>query len=221
MSQLVSAIAQELGPGALASIGASVGASEQQTQAVLAAALPALVAGMARNTAQPEGADALANALDRDHGPNLMASLGPLAATLLGASGGGGTSSGSSSGGLGSLLGALALGGDHGGARALNGAGILGHLLGGDQPAVTDNVGRAAGLDAATVMKLLVALAPVVMSALGTVKQQQGLDAAGVAQLVQQEHQELAGAAPAEPHGLDLASVAGAVLRSGLLSKLF
>ncbi|HRH01091.1 MAG TPA: DUF937 domain-containing protein, partial [Polyangiaceae bacterium] len=122
---------------------------------------------------------------------------------------------------LGGLLGALASSGGHGGARALNGAGILGHILGGNQGAVTENVSRASGVDAATALRLLVALAPVVMSALGTVKQQQGLDAAGVAQLVQQEHHQLTGGQPAEAHGLDLAEVAGAVLRSGLLSKLF
>jgi hypothetical protein len=88
---------------------------------------------------------------------------------------------------------------------------------------VVTSVAGASGLDAATVQRLLPALAPVLMSALGTIKTQNGLDAGGVAQLVQGEHAQLSGGVPHAqgPGGLDLASIGGALMQSGALGRLF
>jgi hypothetical protein len=244
MTDLLSTIARELGPQALGQIGASVGASPQQTQSAIAAALPAIVAGLAKNTSSPQGAQALASALDKNHGPSLMDSLGPIAGALLGGqqqSGGGGLGGmlgaalsggqlsggqgGASTGGLGALIGALAGGPAAPVAtpKALDGAGILGHVLGDQQGMVAQKVSQVSGLDPATVSRLLPALAPIVMSALGTLKADKKLDAGGVASLVQGEHQKLAKGAPAAqgPAGIDLAGIGGALLQSGVLSQLF
>lgn len=60
---------------------------------------------------------------------------------------------------LGSFLG--------GGANLGMGEAILGHILGGKQDRTTQGLSRATGLDAASVMKLLAILAPIVMAALG------------------------------------------------------
>jgi hypothetical protein len=248
MSDILSAMASELGPQALAQLGSSFGASPQQTQSAVAAALPALMAGLARNSAQPQGAQALASALDKNHAPNLMDSLGPLAGSLLasqmgggggggmggllggllgGALGGGAPQQPAQQPGLGGLLGALVQGG-LGGQKAappaaLNGAGILGHVLGDQQGAVVQNVAKASGLSPQVVSAMLPALAPILMSALGSLKKDRGLDANGVAQLVQKENQALTRTAPAAaaPGGLDLASMGGALLQSGLLNQLF
>ena len=249
MSDLLNAMASELGPQALAQLGSSFGASPQQTQSAVAAALPALVAGLARNSAQPQGAQALASALDKNHAPNLMDSLGPLAGSLLASQMGGGNGGGMGgllggllggalgggapqqqapqAGGLGGLLGALVQGG-LGGQKAapppaLNGAGILGHVLGDQQGAVVQNIAKASGLSPQVVSAMLPALAPILMSALGSLKKDRGLDANGVAQLVQKENQQLTRTAPAAaaPGGLDLASMGGALLQSGLLNQLF
>jgi len=81
------------------------------------------------------------------------------------------------------------LGGLLGGAG--NGAGILGHLFGARREAVEEEVGRSTGIDAATVGKVLVTLAPLVMGWLGKQQRAQNLDAQGVGQVVQQEHAEL------------------------------
>ncbi len=241
-------MASELGPQALAQLGSSFGASPQQTQSAVAAALPALVAGLARNASQPQGAQALASALDKNHAPNLMDSLGPLAGTLLASQMGGGGGGGMGgllggllggalggapqqaapqASGLGGLLGALVQGG-LGGQKAapppaLNGAGILGHVLGDQQGAVVQNIAKASGLSPQVVSAMLPALAPILMSALGSLKKDRGLDANGVAQLVQKENQQLTRTAPAAaaPGGLDLASMGGALLQSGLLNQLF
>ncbi len=240
MSQILSSILAELGPSTLSQLGASVGASPTQTQSAVAAALPALVAGLAKNTQQPAGANALASALDRDHGPNLMDTLGPLAGMLGGGQGGGAgaagllggllgggaaaSSGGGAGGGLGALLGALASGASPGKTPpAANGAGILGHILGDQQGVVVKKISDASGLPPASVAALLPALAPVLMSALGTIKQKNGLDANGVAQLVQSEHKAMSGpTTPATaPGSLDLGAIGGALMSSGLLGQLF
>ncbi len=225
MSQILSSILAELGPSTLSQLGASVGASPTQTQSAVAAALPALVAGLAKNTQQPAGANALASALDRDHGPNLMDTLGPLAGMLGGGQGGGAGAAGL----LGGLLGGGAAASSGGGASpgktppAANGAGILGHILGDQQGVVVKKISDASGLPPASVAALLPALAPVLMSALGTIKQKNGLDANGVAQLVQSEHKAMSGpTTPATaPGSLDLGAIGGALMSSGLLGQLF
>jgi hypothetical protein len=86
---------------------------------------------------------------------------------------------------LGDLMGYL------GGASSGPGAGILGHIFGGKQPVVEQGISQQSGLDAATVGKLLMMLAPIVMGALGKAKREQGLDANGVAAALEQERQQV------------------------------
>ncbi|MDX1421048.1 MAG: DUF937 domain-containing protein [Rubricoccaceae bacterium] len=81
--------------------------------------------------------------------------------------------------------------------RQADGAGILGHVLGGQRSTVEQGVSRASGLDLSQVQRLLPLLAPVVMAALGRQKRQGGLDAAGLSGLLGQEAQRARTAAPA------------------------
>jgi hypothetical protein len=67
-------------------------------------------------------------------------------------------------GGLGGLLGGLA---------DSQGAGILGHIFGGHQPAVASQVGQRTGLNAGQAARLLMLLAPFVLSYLNRARQQQ------------------------------------------------
>ncbi len=109
----------------------------------------------------------------------------------------GGLLGGDSGGGFGGLLGQAAgavLGGSS--SKASNGAGILKHVLGGRQGAVENAVGKASGMDAAQVGKLLMLLAPMVMGALGKVKKERNLDAGALAGLLGQEKEELTSQAP-------------------------
>jgi len=212
-----------------------MGATPQQTQAVVAAAIPMLVAALAKNAKTPGGADALFGALERDHQPNLMDRLGPLAG-MLGGSGGlaglagamlGGESKADAAG-LGALLSAAAgaMGGQSSEAmpKALRGDKILGHVLGDQQAGATSAVAKASGVDMSTVAALLPVLAPVVMSALGTTKTEKGLDAGGLAGFLASEVSKL-GAQPASSSpgfgADDLMKVGGALAQSGLLGKLF
>lgn len=77
MSGLVEGIIGQLGPGGLSQIAGALGADEQAVGGAVAAALPAIIAGMANNSRQPTGAESLANALG-DHSPSIFDALGPL-----------------------------------------------------------------------------------------------------------------------------------------------
>jgi hypothetical protein len=153
MSSLVEGILGQLGPSGMAQIAASLGTDQKATEGAVAAAIPAILAGMANNTSQPSGAASLASALD-DHNPSIFGALGGLL-------GGGG-----------------------------DGAKILGHVLGGRQSSVEQNLAQQSGLDLGVIMKLLPVLAPLVMGYLSKQKQDQGLDAGGLGSILGQERQQ-------------------------------
>ncbi len=207
MSGLLEMLSQQLSGPVVQQMSNQIGADPESTQKALSAALPMLVGGLARNAQSPEGAQSLANALERDHDGSLLDGLGALMGGGSGGSGGGGLGgllgggsggallgalmgggSGGSSGGegLGGLLGGL-LGGGAPASRTTNGDGILGHILGTKRGAVEQGVARSSGLDAGAVARLLPMLAPLVMGALGRAKKQQNLDAGGLASMLNQE----------------------------------
>ena len=68
--------------------------------------------------------------------------------------------------------------------QAANGAGILGHVLGSQQPAVTQGLAQNTGLNGAQVGQLLQIAAPLLMGAVGQQQQQQGLDTNGLSSLL-------------------------------------
>lgn len=72
-------------------------------------------------------------------------------------------------------------------ASADQGAGIVRHALGSSQGRVENALSQTSGLDAAAVGKIISMVAPLVMGALGRTKQQQGLDAGGLASMLGQE----------------------------------
>ena len=74
--------------------------------------------------------------------------------------------------------------------RDADGPGILEHILGSRRSAVEKGVSRTSGLDFGQVAQLLTILGPVVMGALGKQRQENGLDANGVQQLLQNEREE-------------------------------
>lgn len=86
---------------------------------------------------------------------------------------------------VGSVLGAV-LGG--GGGAAVNGAGILGHIFGSQQAGAQAGVAQAGGLTGAQSSQLMAILAPIVMAYLGKHAAGQGASAAGLSQLLGQEH---------------------------------
>jgi len=135
-------------------ISQQLGTDAAQTRDAVSAALPMLLGTLGQNAAQPQGAEALLSALQRDHAG---AGAGP---------------------DLGGLLGSL-LGGDTGGGQA-DGANILGHIFGNNQQRAEDNLGQATGLGGNNAGSLLKLLAPIVMAFLAQRMQGGGLDAGGL-----------------------------------------
>jgi hypothetical protein len=76
------------------------------------------------------------------------------------------------------------------------GAGILGHIFGGQQSQAANGLGQATGLDAGTSGRLLMMLAPLVLGALGRSHRQQGSDPGALAGVLQSAHQQATSAAP-------------------------
>ena len=74
--------------------------------------------------------------------------------------------------------------------QSANGAGILGHVFGSQQPAVESNLAQATGMDQTAAGGLLETLAPVVMGAVGQTQQQSGLDASGLSNLLNSQQQQ-------------------------------
>ncbi len=225
MSGLFDMLTSQLGGATLEQLGGQIGADRETTSKAVTAAIPVLLGGLARNAKSPEGASALASALERDHDGGVLDDIGGLLSNLTGGGGGGGL--GSLIGAAGSLLG----GGAKPQPKALDGAGILGHILGQRRPVVEEGVAKASGLDAKKVAMLLPVLAPIVMGALGKMKREQNLDAGGLANILAGEKQVVEQRAPGLGGGLmdlldadddgqildDLAKIGG----KGLLGKLF
>ena len=78
MSAIMDLISQQLGSGGLAQISKTLGSDEATTGRAVTAALPTLLAGLAKNTSQPAGAQSLLGALQRDHDGGILGNLGGL-----------------------------------------------------------------------------------------------------------------------------------------------
>ncbi|HSD15633.1 MAG TPA: DUF937 domain-containing protein [Thermomonas sp.] len=138
MTTLTDDIFSQLSRADVRQIGAQLGTGQAQTAGAIAAALPMILGAMGRNTAQPQGAEALLGALGRDHA--------------------------SGAGGIGDILGAV-LGGQQ--SRQTDGLGQLGHIFGGQQPRAEAGLGQATGLGGDKAQMLLKILAPIVLAYLG------------------------------------------------------
>jgi hypothetical protein len=132
------------------------GADKKQTAAAATSILSTLMGGLAKNAATPEGASSLANALDRDHDGSIMDDL------------------------MGMLSGQTQPAAE----KAMNGAGILNHILGPRQGNAVQMISQMSGLDSGKTSNLMTMLAPMIMGVLGKTKQQQGLDVGGLASLL-------------------------------------
>ncbi len=73
---------------------------------------------------------------------------------------------------------------------AANGAGILGHVLGNQQPAVANTLAKSTGLDAGQVGQLLQIAAPLVMGVLGKQQQTQKLNPQGLSNYLGSEQKK-------------------------------
>ena len=80
--------------------------------------------------------------------------------------------------------------------QSANGAGIMGHVFGSQQPAIQNNLAQATGMDQHSAAGVLETLAPLVMGSLGKAQQQNGLDASGLSNFLNGQQQEAQATAP-------------------------
>jgi len=172
-----------------------IGASPSTTQAAVQASLPLLIGALARNAnTSSDAAEALDQAIERDHDGSMVDHLSSLI-DVVGQKAG--TTGGLSDGGLGSLFSAAeSIFSDQITQKTVDGSGILGHLLGARRSALATGVARISGLDASQTESLLELLAPMVMSALAREKDEKNLGAEELAQMLDDERQAIERSAP-------------------------
>ncbi len=143
MNTITQLLLDKLSGDGLSQISQQIGANEQNTSSALSMALPLLVSALAKNSSQPDGAQALHQALAKDHNGSILKDV------------------------TGYLT----------NPQAANGAGILEHVLGGQQPVVTQALAKGTGMQSDQIAQLLQIAAPLLMGALGKKQKQSKLDA--------------------------------------------
>jgi hypothetical protein len=160
MLSLQDLLGQQQGGEAVDQISQQVGAEPSMVNTAIQYALPAILGGLANNAANPQGAQSLDSALNQ-HDGSILGNLGGLGSLIMGQ-----------------------LQTPEPTPPQLDGGGILGHILGGSQAQVAQDVSQKSGLQMGQVAQILMMLAPIVMGYLGQKKQQQGVGADGLGGLL-------------------------------------
>ena len=158
MLSLQDLLGPQQGSQAIEQISDQVGAEPSAVNSAIQAALPAILGGLANNASDPQGAQSLDQALEQDHDGGILGNLG----------------------GLGSLI----FDQSTPTPRQADAGGILGHIFGGNQTPVVEEVSQQSGLQGGQVAQILMMLAPIVMGYLGRQKRQQGVGADGLGGLL-------------------------------------
>jgi hypothetical protein len=162
MFSLNDLLGEQQGGETLGQISNAIGADQGATGSAIQLALPAILNGLANNASTPDGAQALNNTLDQHHsGGGLLGNLGGL------------------------IMGQLT------GTPQADGGGILSHIFGSGQGQVAQNISNNSGLNTGQVAQLLMMLAPIVMGYLGKKKQEDNLDAGGLAGYLGGQQQQM------------------------------
>lgn len=204
MSGLLDLLNSPMGKQMISGVAGQTGQSESKTADVLSMAMPLLMGAMKQNVRQPNGADGLISALSSKHTGGILDDLGGL------------------------------FGGGVDQSVMDDGAGILGHILGGKQPQVENALSQKSGVDVGSIAQILKIAAPIVMGFLGKQRTQNNInDAAGMNSLLggllggqpNQNQSLIESLIDADGDGSVLDDVAGMVLggkkKGGILGSLF
>lgn len=155
MASILDLLSSDMGKQLISGASAQTGQPEDKTANVLSMALPVILGAMQRNAASPQGAQSLNNALeDNRHDGSILEQLSGL----------------------------LGNGAD---SNLLNdGAGILKHVLGGNQQNVEQNISKTSGVDAGSVAQIIKMAAPILMSVLGSQKRKDNVGESGIGELL-------------------------------------
>jgi hypothetical protein len=162
MNALTQIITQQLAGDAGRTIAQRFGISETAANTAIQVGVPLILAALARNANNPQGAESLHQAINNDHDGSIFDNLTGYVSNP----------------------------------QTANGAGILGHVFGGQKPTIENNIAQATGIDQGSAGGLLETLAPLVMGAVGRAQQQQQLDPSGLSNLLNQQQQQAQNNAP-------------------------
>lgn len=189
-ASLVSVVMQFLTPDMIAKIASALGLDRSVAQKAIGGAVPALLSSLADLSSTPNGARQLSNAVAQQQPGSLEALKG-----LIGSSGQN--------------------------TLAETGSSLLSGLFGnGTLNTMAQSIGKFAGVDAGSGKSMLGVLGPVILGALGQQQRTAGLDAGGLASLLNAQKGQIAAAIP--PGLADHLSAAGLIdsatggLRSGV-----
>ncbi|MDP2687158.1 MAG: DUF937 domain-containing protein [Aequorivita sp.] len=155
MASILDLLSSDMGKQLISGASTQTGQPEDKTANVLSMALPVILGAMQRNAATPAGAQSLNSALeDNRHDGSILEQLSGL----------------------------LGNGAD---SNLLNdGAGILNHVLGGNQQNVEQNISKTSGVDAGSVAQIIKMAAPILMSVLGSQKRKDNVGESGIGELL-------------------------------------
>ena len=162
MNALTQVITQQLSGDASRTLAQRFGISESTANTAVQVGVPLILAALARNANEPQGAQSLHQAINEDHDGSIFNNLMGYVSNP----------------------------------QPANGAGILGHVFGGQKPAIENNLAQATGMDQTSAGGLLETLAPLVMGAVGRTQQQEQLDPSGLSNLLNQQQQQAQNNAP-------------------------
>lgn len=159
MANLMELLQGQMTPQLIAQLAQQLGGADQEKTAMAAnGILSTLTGALAKNASTDQGVRSLSDALDRDHDGGVLENFMDLI--------GGGAQPAPQQ------------------QRAMNGAGIIKHLLGDNQGGAMDIVSQMSGLNSNQTGGLMQMLAPMVLGMLGQQKKSQGLDLAGIASML-------------------------------------
>lgn len=177
----------QLSDDMLEQMSQQIGADKGQTAVAANGIFATLLGGLANNASTESGLASLGAALDRDHDGSVLDDL------------------------MGMVGGMMQGNTTESAPSALNGAGILGHILGDRQEVAAQQISQSSGLNIGQIMKLMPILAPIVMGVLGRAKNSGGLDLGGLANILMGSAQS----AQSGGFGDLIGSVLGGVLGGG------
>ncbi|UGU16262.1 DUF937 domain-containing protein [Sinomicrobium kalidii] len=147
MAGIADLLNSDLGRQIIGGVSNEAGTSQQDTTNVLSMALPVLMGAMQKNASSQEGAAELLGALSGSkHSGGILDNLGGF------------------------------FGGGVNQEDEQDGAGILGHILGGKQSTVENAISQKSGVNAGTVSKIIKIAAPILMGFLGKQARQQNVN---------------------------------------------
>ena len=162
MANLIDLLQGQLSEGLVEQFANQLGgADKQQTADATSGIISMITSALAKNAATPEGAGALASALDKDHDGSILDDL------------------------MGYATGSMQQKPEVN-TNALNGAGILKHILGGKQGNAIDVISKMSGLQSDKTGNLMAMLAPIVLGMLGKEKRASNLDQGGLSEILTQ-----------------------------------